>query len=159
MTFRQAGVALIACALAVSPAFAQNSTRTGDTSTAPVGTMASPNPGAPGGSLGLATSLVGTRLQQTHGGYLSSKLVGSTVYNDQNQSIGSVDNMIVGQNGQITNVVISVGGFLGINAKLINVPFSQLKFQTQGSDNGREIVLPNASKQSLMSMPAFSYNG
>jgi hypothetical protein len=69
------------------------------------------------------------RLQKTDGGWRSSRIVGATVYNDSDQSIGKIDDLIVGQDGKITTAVISVGGFLGIGSKLVRVPYDELRFE------------------------------
>jgi len=144
MSLRHFGAALLAAGLLATPALAQ----------APQTASGSPTNGTSTGS-----SLMGDRIQVTHGGYLSSKLVGATVYNDQKQSIGSIDNLIVGSDGKISSAVISVGGFLGAGSTLVDVPFSRLQFQQDGNNsNGREVVLPNASQQSLKSMQDFTYN-
>ncbi|HUN40874.1 MAG TPA: PRC-barrel domain-containing protein [Acetobacteraceae bacterium] len=80
------------------------------------------------------------------------KIVGATVYNGHNQSVGSIDDVLMGKDQKATTAVISVGGFLGVGGKLVSVPFDQLKI-TQD-----KIVMPGATKQSLSSMPAFKYN-
>jgi sporulation protein YlmC with PRC-barrel domain len=82
----------------------------------------------------------------------SSKIVGSNVYNDQNQSIGSIDDILMSDaDHKASTVVISVGGFLGMGAKLVSVPFDQLKI---GND---KIVMPGATKASLEGMPEYRY--
>jgi sporulation protein YlmC with PRC-barrel domain len=80
------------------------------------------------------------------------KVVGASVYNDSNQSIGSVDDVLLGSNGKATSAVISVGGFLGMGSKLVSVPFDQLKFAKD------RIVMPGATKASLNGMPAYKFN-
>jgi hypothetical protein len=55
--------------------------------------------------------------------------VGATVYNDADQRIGTVDDLIVGQDGKINTAVLSVGGFLGIGGKLVRVPYDQLRLE------------------------------
>lgn len=81
-----------------------------------------------------------------------SKVVGTSVYNDQNQSIGSIDDMLMNDNDhKAATVVLSVGGFLGMGSKLVSVPFDQLKF-----DNDK-IVMPGATKASLEGMPEYHY--
>lgn len=79
------------------------------------------------------------------------KVVGASVYNDQHQSIGSIDDVLMGSDHKATTAVIAVGGFLGIGAKLVSVPFDKLRI---GQDR---IVMPGATKQTLSSMPAFHY--
>lgn len=82
----------------------------------------------------------------------SSKVVGSSVYNDQNQSIGSIDDVLMSDsNHKADTAVISVGGFLGMGSKLVSVPFDQLKIEND------KIVMPGATKASLEGMPDYHY--
>ena len=81
-----------------------------------------------------------------------SKVVGASVYNDQNQSVGSVDDLLMSDNDhKAATAVISVGGFLGMGAKLVSVPFDQLKIEND------KIVMPGATKASLEGMPEYHY--
>jgi sporulation protein YlmC with PRC-barrel domain len=83
----------------------------------------------------------------------TSKLVGASVYDDQDKSIGSISDILLGNNDHAAGtVVLSVGGFLGIASKLVSVPFSQLKIQ----DN--KVIMPGATKSSLESMPDYKYH-
>ena len=82
----------------------------------------------------------------------AGKIVGASVYNDQNQSVGSVDDVLMSKDNKANAAVISVGGFLGMGSKLVSVPFDQLKVE-----NNR-IVMPGATKASLSSMPDYKYN-
>jgi hypothetical protein len=77
--------------------------------------------------------------------------VGATVYNDSNQSIGSVDDLIVGQDGKISTAVISVGGFLGIGSKLVRVPYDQLRFEER---NPSEVAANTTAGNELAPPPA-----
>jgi hypothetical protein len=83
----------------------------------------------------------------------ASKLVGASVYNGQDQSIGSINDVLLSDaDRKADTAVISVGGFLGMGSKWVSVPFDQLKIQ----DN--KVVMPGASKASLESMPGYSYS-
>jgi sporulation protein YlmC with PRC-barrel domain len=82
----------------------------------------------------------------------AAKIVGASVYNDQNQSVGSVDDVLMSHDNKATTAVISVGGFLGMGSKLVSVPFNQLKIEND------RIVMPGATKQSLTGMPEYKYN-
>lgn len=95
---------------------------------APGATIPAAGPASPGIAAG--------RLQKTDGGWRSSRIVGATVYNDSNQSIGTVDDLIVGQDGKIGTAVISVGGFLGMGSKLVRVPYDQLRFEERNPPSG-----------------------
>jgi sporulation protein YlmC with PRC-barrel domain len=82
----------------------------------------------------------------------ASKVIGASVYNDQDQSIGSVDDVLMTDSDhKVGTAVISVGGFLGIGSKLVSVPFDQLKIEND------RIVMPGATKASLEGMPDYSY--
>ena len=82
----------------------------------------------------------------------ASKIVGTSVYNDRNESIGSVDDIVLGT-GVAPTVVVSVGGFLGIGAKLVSVPFEQLRW----SEGESRWVIAGATRDSLTSLPTFEY--
>lgn len=64
-------------------------------------------------------------------GWRASKLVGLSVYNNANESVGSINDILTDKNGKITAVVIGVGGFLGVGEHLVAVPFEQVKFVDQ----------------------------
>jgi hypothetical protein len=86
--------------LAVEPVLAQQPNSTSP----PAASLASEPTGAPT-SPDLAVALV--KLQ---GGSRVSKLIGSAVYNDQNEKVGSVDDLIMKDGNRIVMAVVSVGG-------------------------------------------------
>jgi uncharacterized protein YrrD len=49
-------------------------------------------------------------------------LVGSAVYNDHDEKIGSVNDVILGKGNNADKVIVSVGGFHGAGAKLVTCP-------------------------------------
>ena len=84
-------------------------------------------------------------------GYRASKVIGSSVVNEANDTVGKVDDIIIGQDGKSPFVVLSVGGFLGMGNKLVVLPYEQLK-----TNEGR-IVLQGATKDALKALPEFKY--
>jgi sporulation protein YlmC with PRC-barrel domain len=58
----------------------------------------------------------------------ASKVVGLNVYNKDNENLGSINDLLTDKNGNIKAVVISVGGFLGVGAHYVAVPFDKVKF-------------------------------
>jgi hypothetical protein len=84
----------------------------------------------------------------------ASRIIGATVYNERNESIGSVDDLILPQGNASPMAVVSVGGFLGIGAKLVAVPMSDLRWSA--ADNRWTIT--GATKESLTSLPSYSYS-
>ncbi|WP_315775978.1 MULTISPECIES: PRC-barrel domain-containing protein [unclassified Bradyrhizobium] len=65
------------------------------------------------------------------GDWRSSKLVGVKVYNNNNENVGSIDDLLVDKSGAVKGVVIGVGGFLGMGEHLVAVSFDQIKFSDQ----------------------------
>ncbi len=62
------------------------------------------------------------------GNWRTSKMVGLSVYNDNNESIGSIYDLLADKSGNIKAVVIGVGGFLGVGEHLVAVSFDKIKF-------------------------------
>ena len=58
----------------------------------------------------------------------SSKLIGLNVYNDQNEKLGDISEILLDKSGKVDGVVIGVGGFLGMGQHDIKVEMSKLKF-------------------------------
>src|SRR5712691_9603834 len=65
------------------------------------------------------------------GNWRTSKLVGLSVYNDNNESLGSINDMLTDKSGNIKAVVLGVGGFLGVGEHLVAIPFDKIKFADQ----------------------------
>jgi sporulation protein YlmC with PRC-barrel domain len=62
------------------------------------------------------------------GNWRASKLVGLNVYNDSNESLGSINDLLTDKSGNIKGVVIGVGGFLGVGEHLVAVALDKVKF-------------------------------
>jgi sporulation protein YlmC with PRC-barrel domain len=160
-----AGVAL-AAAMATTPVFAQSTppkTGTDTPATSPGGMAANPTPsptapGAMGGNV--ATPPPTHNPVLTEGGEVrASKVIGSSVYNDQNQKVGTVDDILMSKDQKADTAVISVGGFLGIGSKLVSVPYDKLQFKETVDSNSGRVLMPDATKDSLNGMPEYHYAG
>ena len=79
-------------------------------------------------SAGMSASSTSSSLQ---GDWRASKLAGLSVYNDKNESVGSINDLLTDKSGNIKAVVIGVGGFLGVGEHLVAVPFDKVKFVTE----------------------------
>ncbi len=91
-------------------------------------------------------------VQKVAAGYRASKVIGSSVVNDANETIGKIDDLLVTRDGKEPYVVLSVGGFLGIGARMVVIRYDSLKFV----DN--KIMLPGGTKDGLKMLPAFQYS-
>jgi hypothetical protein len=87
---------------------------------------------------------------------LGTRLIGQPVYSsagDDAEEIGNIDDIVFDENGQITAVVIGVGGFLGIGEKAVAVDFQSLEF-TLAADNTERWVVPTTA-DALTAAPDF----
>ena len=64
-------------------------------------------------------------------GWRGSKLAGVKVYNDANETIGDINDVILDRSGKVTNVILGVGGFLGLGEHYVAVIFDKLKWVDQ----------------------------
>src|SRR3981081_1036414 len=62
------------------------------------------------------------------GTWRASKVVGLSGYNDNNESLGSINDLLMDKSGSIKAVVIGVGGFLGVGEHLVAIPYDKIKF-------------------------------
>ena len=62
------------------------------------------------------------------GEWRASKLVGINVYNEANEKIGDINDVILGKSGRVENVVLGVGGFLGMGEHYVAVAYDKLKW-------------------------------
>ncbi|WP_407188560.1 PRC-barrel domain-containing protein [Bradyrhizobium centrosematis] len=58
----------------------------------------------------------------------ASKLMGLNVYNEANEKLGDINELLVDKSGKINAVVIGIGGFLGMGEHDIAVSMDKLKF-------------------------------
>ena len=65
------------------------------------------------------------------GNWRASKVVGLSVYNDNNESLGTINDLLMDKSGNIKAVVLGVGGFLGVGEHLVAVPLDKIKFVDQ----------------------------
>jgi sporulation protein YlmC with PRC-barrel domain len=57
----------------------------------------------------------------------ASKIIGSSVYDRNNEKIGSVQDIILGSGGKVDSVVVDVGTFLGMGGKNVAVQMDEIK--------------------------------
>ena len=62
------------------------------------------------------------------GQWRASKLNGLNVYNDNNEKIGSIEELIVDKSAKVDGVILGVGGFLGMGEHYVAVPMEKLKW-------------------------------
>jgi hypothetical protein len=79
------------------------------------------------------------------------QILGQSVFNDKNERIGTVDDIIVAPDKAVSYAIVGAGGFLGLDRHDVAIPVSQLKLR-----DGK-LVLPGATKEALRAAPEFEY--
>jgi len=81
-------------------------------------------------------------------------LTSATVYGQGDQTIGSISSLILDKDGQITHAVVDVGGFLGMGARSVSLPFSDLTVLRATSGTELRIYV-DTTKDRLEAMPEY----
>ena len=153
-------IATALAALLAAPVLAQNTPpaapSTGAQQTAPMPTTPHTPPPAPTAaapdSTGAAGELRFVKAQQVEE-MLSSTLLGTSVYNGENQSLGEINDILFDADGQLRTVVIGVGGFLGIAERDVAVPWKALGVS---QDENQDLMLRlDVSREQLENAPEF----
>jgi len=124
MLMKSIAAGLAGTALFATVAFAQNPTTTTDkTPTAATAT---------------------TTTTSASGEWRTSKMDGIKVYNEANENIGSINDLLMDKTGAVKIAVIGVGGFLGMGEHLVAVPYEKLKFVNEAVAYTGTSANPNA---------------
>lgn len=91
---------------------------------------------------------------QPVGEILGRVFTGALVKNAAGETVGNVNDVVFNSSGQISTVILGVGGFLGMGEKNVGVPFSSLKIET-GKDGAR-LITALLSKDSLINAAPFT---
>ena len=82
---------------------------------------------------------------------VKKKVLGQPVYNDKDEKIGAIDDLIVAADRTVGYAIVGAGGFLGIDRHDIAVPVKQFQIK-----DGK-FILPGAEKDTVKKMPPFKY--
>ena len=85
----------------------------------------------------------------------SSKLVGKNLYNNKNETIGEVEDLVIDNGKTVTGVVVSVGGFLGMGERYVLVDPSSIFLHKA---DGKLKAMVDTDKEALKNAPEFKYN-
>lgn len=165
----------LALLLAASPALAQQSPApesspseqttppaAGAPSAAPESddSMESPSAAAPESNAPTATTTSGDAqfvTAQQPGDWGASALIGQSVTNSANESVGEINDLIVDSSGKIIAAVVGVGGFLGIGERNVAVRYESMQV-TRDDPNNMKVSL-NVTKDTLQSAPEYKMAG
>src|SRR5215831_20920830 len=77
------------------------------------------------------------------------QIIGQSVYNDKQERIGTVEDIIISPDKTVSYGIVGAGGFLGFDRRDVAIPVKQFKL-TEG-----KLILPGATKETLSQMPPF----
>ena len=82
---------------------------------------------------------------------VKKQILGQSVYNEQKQRVGKMEDLIVAPDTSVSFAIIGAGGFVGLGRHDVAIPVGQLKQQ-----DGK-FVLPGATKEAIKALPKFEY--
>ena len=77
------------------------------------------------------------------------------VYDASDNTIGEISDVLLDKDGHVTAVMLSVGGFLGLGAKYVGVPFNALRTTDK---EGKRYLVMDTPKDALTSAPGYQYD-
>ena len=89
---------------------------------------------------------------QKDGEHISSDIVGMSVVNSAGENVGKISNLLIDKEHRVTGAVLSVGGFLGLGAKSVAVPWESLKIENR--DN-KQVAVIAMSNDEIVNAPDF----
>ena len=107
------------------------------------------------GTAGLAAAQTTPIMSSAPTGKTVTKYYKQSVYDPAKDKIGTVDDVIIGDNGQITGLVIGVGGFLGAGEKDVAVAPDAVHAEMK---DGSWYLTLNTTKDALKSAPGFTFD-
>jgi sporulation protein YlmC with PRC-barrel domain len=87
----------------------------------------------------------------TSGWSAKRQILGQPVFNDKDERVGSIDDIIIAPDKAVSYAIINAGGFTGLTKHDVAIPVSQLKL----ADN--KLVLAGATKEALMADPPYEH--
>jgi len=104
---------------------------------------------------GVSTTAIGVTVDElvtvVKGWSAKKQIMGKDVYNDKDEKVGVVDDLIITPDKAVSYAIIGTGGFLGMDKHDVAIRVNQFKMV-----DGK-ITLPGATKESVKAMPAFEY--
>lgn len=142
-------LAITLCSLslaAVPVVYAQTGATPSPAPTAP-GSPAAPASGSMAPPAGKNAAPAPEPTQTVTGWSVKDKILGTEVYNEKNEKVGDIDDVILANNGKAIYFVVGVGGFIGMGEHDVAIPFDKL------TKTGDKLILGGYTKDQLKAMP------
>ena len=79
------------------------------------------------------------------------QILGQPVFNDKDERVGSIDDIIIAPDKSVSYAIVNAGGFIGLTKHDVAIPVSQLKLVDS------KLVLAGATKEALKASSPFEY--
>jgi sporulation protein YlmC with PRC-barrel domain len=79
-------------------------------------------------------------------------IIGKAVYNENNQRVGKIEDLIVAPDSAVSFAIVGAGGFAGLGRHDVAIPVQQIQLQDDG-----KFILPGATKDAIKALPKFEY--
>lgn len=80
-----------------------------------------------------------------------AKLQGKSVYNENDEKVGDIKDLVMSSDNKVTHVILGVGGFVGVGEHPVAIPIDEIK------ESGDKLTLQGYTKDQLKEMPAYEY--
>lgn len=78
---------------------------------------------------------------------VKDKIIGNTVYNEGDEKIGSISDVVLASDGKAAYFIVGAGGFLGLGERNVAIPFEEI------TQNGDKLILAGYTKDQLKALP------
>lgn len=85
---------------------------------------------------------------------VTSKLIGTNVYNNQNETLGEIEDLVIQNGTDVSGVIVSVGGFLGLGESYVVLDPATIVLSEKDGDWRASV---DTSKETLQNAPKFAY--
>lgn len=93
-----------------------------------------------------------TEMRDVAAGWSAKKqILGQTLYNEKEEKVGTIDDIIIAPDKSVSYAIVGAGGFAGIGKHDVAIPVTQ--FEQQGG----KFILPGATKDKIKQLPEFEY--
>ena len=99
-----------------------------------------------------STTLGAATLEVVAQGWSAKRqILGKPVYNEDGAEVGKIEDLVIARDTEVSFVIISAGGFAGLNRHPVAVPVELL------SERDGRFLLPGATKEAIKALPPFDY--
>src|SRR4051794_32785337 len=77
------------------------------------------------------------------------QVLGETVYNEENDKVGTIDDLIITPRDAISYAIVGAGGFIGVGKHDVAIPITQFQYRKG------KFILPGVTKDMIKALPEF----